>query len=156
MSLGTTTIANLTENINVRRQSIRHFSGMIKCISQETERITDAINSYITTSSSCEISSSLYMLSMCIRYIDCLDDEAHVARFLSAVTKIIKKIPRRNEDINYPILWMENTKYQVITTPKQNEQALRNFDLSEYRTIFADLVVHLYDEILKELENNAN
>ncbi|CAF2991132.1 unnamed protein product [Rotaria sp. Silwood2] len=141
MSLGTTTIANLTENINVRRQSIRYFSGMIKCISQETERITDAINSYITTSSSCEISSSLYMLSMCIRYIDCLDDEAHVARFLSAVTKIIKKIPR---------------KYQVITTPKQNEQALRNFDLSEYRTIFADLVVHLYDEILKELENNAN
>ena len=31
---------------------------------------------------------------MCIRYIDFVDDEAHVAGFLSAVTKKIKKLPR--------------------------------------------------------------
>jgi hypothetical protein len=29
---------------------------------------------------------------------------------------------------------------------------LRNFDLTDYRTIFADLVVHLYDEILKRIK----
>ncbi|CAF4766882.1 unnamed protein product, partial [Rotaria sp. Silwood1] len=72
----------------------------------------------------------------------------------------------RNEDIDYPILWTTNTvrflhilqqysgeeKYQATNTPKQNEQALRNFDLTDYRTIFADLVVHLYDEILKRIK----
>ncbi len=123
---------------------------------------------------------------MCIRYIDFVDDEAHVAGFLSAVTKKIKKVPRvridlsilvkimpmkleffqRNEDIDYPILWTANTvrflhtlqqysgeeKYQASNTPKQNEQALKNFDLTDYRTIFADLVVHLYDEILKRVK----
>ena len=31
---------------------------------------------------------------MCIRYIDFVDDEAHVAGFLSGVTKKIKKVPR--------------------------------------------------------------
>ena len=37
-----------------------------------------------------------YILFMCIRYIDFVDDEAHVAGFLSAVTKKIKKLPRVN------------------------------------------------------------
>ncbi len=35
-----------------------------------------------------------YIIFMCIRYIDFVDDEAHVAGFLSAVTKKIKKAPR--------------------------------------------------------------
>ncbi|CAF5037789.1 unnamed protein product [Rotaria sp. Silwood1] len=108
----TTAAANLTENVDLRRQSIKHLSGMIKCAPQDTERITDA----------------------------------------------------RNEDIDYPILSITNTvrylhrlqqysakeKYQATNTPKQNEQALRNFDLTDNKTIFADLVIHLYDEILKK------
>ena len=44
MSLITTTgPANVPGNVDLRRQSIRHFSGMIKCNPQETERITDAV-----------------------------------------------------------------------------------------------------------------
>jgi hypothetical protein len=39
----TTTGANLPGNVDLRRQSVRHFSGMIKCTPQETERITDAV-----------------------------------------------------------------------------------------------------------------
>jgi hypothetical protein len=44
MSITTTTTApNLAGNVDLRRQSTRHFSGMIKCNPQETERITDAV-----------------------------------------------------------------------------------------------------------------
>ena len=39
----TSTVANPTGNVDLRRQSIRHFSGMIKCNPPETERITDAV-----------------------------------------------------------------------------------------------------------------
>jgi len=42
-SVTTTVPPNLTGNVDLRRQSIRHFSGMIKCNPQETERITDAV-----------------------------------------------------------------------------------------------------------------
>ncbi|CAF3881809.1 unnamed protein product [Rotaria sp. Silwood1] len=144
----TTAAANLTENVDLRRQSIKHLSGMIKCAPQDTEQITDAvILDYIP-------GLPAYILLMSIRYIDFVDDEAHVAGFLSA----------RNEDIDYPILSITNTvrylhrlqqysakeKYQATNTPKQNEQALRNFDLTDNKTIFADLVIHLYDEILKK------
>ena len=41
-----------------------------------------------------------YILFMCIRYIDFVDDEAHVAGFLSAVTKKVKKVPRVRIDIS--------------------------------------------------------
>ncbi len=46
MALTTTTTAttvNPSGNVDLRRQSTRHFSGMIKCNPQETERITDAV-----------------------------------------------------------------------------------------------------------------
>lgn len=43
MSTTTTTTINPTGNVDLRRQSTRHFSGMIKCTPQETERITDAV-----------------------------------------------------------------------------------------------------------------
>ncbi|CAF3516697.1 unnamed protein product [Rotaria sp. Silwood1] len=164
----TTTAENVTGNVDLRRQSIRHLSGMIKCTPPETERITDSVILDLKPRLAAKYIPGIpaYILFMCIRYIDFVDDEAHVAGFLSAVTKKIKKVPRRNEDIDYPILWTTNTvrflhilqqysgeeKYQATNTPKQNEQALRNFDLTDYRTIFADLVVHLYDEILKRIK----
>ncbi|CAF1093948.1 unnamed protein product [Rotaria sordida] len=164
----TTTTANLPGNVDLRRQSIKHLSGMIKCTPQETERITDAVILELKPRLAAKYIPGIpaYIIFMCIRYIDFVDDEAHVAGFLSAVTKKIKKVPRRNEDIDYPILWTTNTvrflhtlqqysgeeKYQTTNTPKQNEQALRNFDLTDYRTIFADLVVHLYDETLKRIK----
>jgi hypothetical protein len=43
-------------------------------------------------------------------------------------------------------------EYQATNTPIQIEQALRNFDLTDYGTIFADLIVHLYDEILRGIK----
>jgi hypothetical protein len=48
---------------------------------------------------------------MCIRYIDFVDDEAHVAGFLSAVTKKIKKVPRvrMNE-----LFFIENHFFQIL------------------------------------------
>ncbi len=97
MSLATnTTAANLTGNVDLRRQSIRHFSGMIKCNPQETERITDAVIIELKPRLAAKYIPGLpaYILFMCIRYIDFVDDEAHVAGFLSAVTKKIKKLPR--------------------------------------------------------------
>ncbi|CAF0778200.1 unnamed protein product [Didymodactylos carnosus] len=153
---------------DLRRQSSKHLNGMMKCTPQHTERITDTVILELKPRLAAKFLPGLpaYILFMCIRYIDFLDDEGLVAAFLSSVTKKIKKIPRRNEDIEYVILWTANTvrflhtlqqysgdeKYVVQNTPKQNEQCLRNFDLTDYRTIFSDLVVHLYDEILNRMK----
>lgn len=34
--------------------------------------------------------------------------------------------------------------FQKINTQKQNEQSLKNFDLSEYRQVFSDIAVWIY------------
>lgn len=34
--------------------------------------------------------------------------------------------------------------FQKMNTPKQNEQCLKNFDLSEYRQVFSDIAVWIY------------
>lgn len=34
--------------------------------------------------------------------------------------------------------------FQKINTQKQNEQCLKNFDLSEYRQVFSDIAVWIY------------
>ncbi|CAF1657490.1 unnamed protein product, partial [Adineta ricciae] len=81
MSLTTTTgPANVPGNVDLRRQSIRHFSGMIKCNPQETERITDAVVLELKPRLAAKYIPGLpaYILFMCIRYIDFVDDEAHV------------------------------------------------------------------------------
>ncbi|CAF3255654.1 unnamed protein product, partial [Rotaria sp. Silwood2] len=48
--------------------------------------------------------------------------------------------------------YSDEEKYQTTNTSKQNKQALKVFDLADYRTIFADLVIHLYDELLKRIQ----
>ncbi|CAF3900725.1 unnamed protein product, partial [Rotaria sp. Silwood1] len=94
--LTTTTAENVTGNVDLRRQSIRHLSGMIKCTPPETERITDSVILDLKPRLAAKYIPGIpaYILFMCIRYIDFVDDEAHVAGFLSAVTKKIKKVPR--------------------------------------------------------------
>ncbi|CAF1537304.1 unnamed protein product, partial [Adineta ricciae] len=81
MLLTTTTgPTNVPGNVDLRRQSIRHFSGMIKCNPQETERITDAVVLELKPRLAAKYIPGLpaYILFMCIRYIDFVDDEAHV------------------------------------------------------------------------------
>ena len=37
-------------------------------------------------------------------------------------------------------------------TPRQNEHCLRNFDLAEYRQVFSDLAVWIYQTLIKLME----
>ena len=43
-------------------------------------------------------------------------------------------------------------QFQSENKFKQNEQCLRNFDLSEYRQVFSDLAVWNYQALLKLME----
>ena len=39
--------------------------------------------------------------------------------------------------------------FQVHNTPEQNEQCLKNFDLTEYRQVLSDLAIHIYQDLVK-------
>lgn len=42
--------------------------------------------------------------------------------------------------------------FQSDNTPRQNEHCLRNFDLSEYRQVFSDLAVWVYQTLIKQMQ----
>lgn len=42
--------------------------------------------------------------------------------------------------------------FQQKNTTKQNEQCLRNFDLSEYRQVISDIAVWIYQGLIKNFE----
>ena len=43
-------------------------------------------------------------------------------------------------------------QFQVDNQPRQNEMCLRNFDLSEYRQVFSDLAIWIYQTLIKLME----
>lgn len=48
-----------------------------------------------------------------------------------------------------------NKQFQNENTPKQNEQCLRNFDLSEYRQLMSDIAVWTYQGIVNKIICNS-
>ncbi|XP_041356072.1 unconventional myosin-Vb-like [Gigantopelta aegis] len=108
-----------------------------------------------------------YILFMCVRHTDYTNDDEKVRSLLTATINSIKKVVKKhNNDIERVTLWLANTcrllhtlkqysgekAFQAENTPKQNEQTLRNFDLSEYRQVFSDLAVWIYQSLIKSME----
>ncbi|XP_050398741.1 unconventional myosin-Va isoform X2 [Patella vulgata] len=108
-----------------------------------------------------------YVLFMIVRQTDFTNDDEKVRGLLTNTINGIKKVVKRhNDDLERITLWLANTcrllhtlkqysgekAFQTENTPKQNEQCLRNFDLSEYRQVFSDLAVWIYQGLLKRME----
>ena len=100
-----------------------------------------------------------YILFMCIRHTDHTNDDEKVRSLLTVTINTIKKvIKKRHEDLDTTVLWLSNTlrllhnlkqysgdkTFQAENTSKQNDQCLRNFDLSEYRQVLSDIAVWIY------------
>ncbi|GFY64185.1 unconventional myosin-Vb [Trichonephila inaurata madagascariensis] len=111
-----------------------------------------------------------YILFMCIRHTDYINDDEKVRCLLNNTVQGIKRvIKKRHEELDYTILWLANTcrllhnlkqysgdkAFQTENTPKQNEQCLRNFDLSEYRQVLSDVAVWIYQGVIKLMEERV-
>jgi len=99
-----------------------------------------------------------YILFMCIRYTDYMNDDEKVRSLLTNGIGMIKKIIYKKSELNVSVLWLSNilrllhtlkqysgdAVFQKENTQKQNEQCLKNFDLAEYRQVLSDLAVWVY------------
>ncbi|GIY87606.1 unconventional myosin-Va [Caerostris darwini] len=111
-----------------------------------------------------------YILFMCVRHTDYINDDKKVCCLLNNAVQAIKRvIKKRHEELDYTILWLANIcrllhnlkqysgdkAFQTENTPKQNEQCLRNFDLSEYRQVLSDVAVWIYQGVIKLMEERV-
>ncbi|XP_076377233.1 dilute class unconventional myosin isoform X3 [Megalopta genalis] len=107
-----------------------------------------------------------YILFMCIRHTDCVNDDQKVRLLLTAYLNAVKRVVKKRTDLDSSVLWLSNTlrllhslkqysgdkPFQIENTPRQNEQCLRNFDLNEYRVVMSNVALWIFNCIITNLK----
>ncbi|XP_034091429.1 unconventional myosin-Va isoform X5 [Gymnodraco acuticeps] len=109
-----------------------------------------------------------YILFMCLRHADYVNDDQKVRTLLTSTINSIKKIlKKRGDDFETVSFWLSNTcrflhclkqysgdeAFMKHNTTRQNEHCLSNFDLAEYRQVISDLAIQIYQQLIKCMEN---
>ncbi|XP_067411956.1 unconventional myosin-Va isoform X4 [Emydura macquarii macquarii] len=109
-----------------------------------------------------------YILFMCVRHADYLNDDQKVRSLLTSTINGIKKVlKKRGDDFETVSFWLSNTcrflhclkqysgeeGFMKHNTSRQNEHCLTNFDLAEYRQVLSDLAIQIYQQLVRVLEN---
>ncbi|XP_041794288.1 unconventional myosin-Vc isoform X1 [Chelmon rostratus] len=110
-----------------------------------------------------------YILFMCIRHADFLNDETKLKSIMNAIIGAVKKvITSHHKDFELLSFWLSNA-YQLLnclkqysgeeefmkqSTPRQKKNCLQNFDLSEHRQILSDLAIHIYHQLITVMEKS--
>ncbi|XP_078283533.1 unconventional myosin-Va [Rhinoraja longicauda] len=109
-----------------------------------------------------------YILFMCVRHADYINDDQRVRSLLTSTINGIKKIlKKRSDDFEIVSFWLSNTcrflhclkqysgeeAFMKHNTTRQNDHCLRNFDLAEYRQVISDLAIQIYQQLTKVMEN---
>uniref|UniRef100_H3D867 Myosin VAb n=1 Tax=Tetraodon nigroviridis TaxID=99883 RepID=H3D867_TETNG len=105
-----------------------------------------------------------YIIFMCVRYADCVNDEQRVSSLLnSAISSIKGVVKKRGKEFRVLSFWLANTcrlrhclrqysgdeAVSQHNTAKQNQQCLTNFELSEYQEVLGDLIEQIYHQLIK-------
>ncbi|XP_078540969.1 unconventional myosin-Va isoform X2 [Lissotriton helveticus] len=108
-----------------------------------------------------------YILFMCVRHADYLNDDQKVRSLLTSSINSIKKVlKKRGDDFETVSFWLSNTcrflhclkqysgeeGFMKHNTPRQNDHCLTNFDLAEYRQVLSDLAIQNYQQLVRALE----
>ncbi|XP_068168579.1 unconventional myosin-Vc [Antennarius striatus] len=110
-----------------------------------------------------------YILFMCIRHVDYVNDEAKLKSLMDATISAIKQVVLSYvKDFELLSFWLSNTfqllncmkqysgeeEFMKQNTPLQNKNCLQNFDLSEHRQILSDLAIHIYHQFITVTEKS--
>ncbi|KAG7265480.1 hypothetical protein CRUP_006781 [Coryphaenoides rupestris] len=158
----------LSRQVTVQRKE-KDFEGMLEyCKEDEAlllkSLITDIRPSAVSATVPC---LPAYILFMCVRHADYVNDDEKVESLLTSTINTIKKVLKKNvNDFEMVSFWLANTSrllhclkqysgdeaFMTQNSSKQNEHCLKNFDLAEYRQVLSDLSIQIYQQLIKVAE----
>ncbi|XP_077202885.1 unconventional myosin-Vb isoform X2 [Paroedura picta] len=158
----------LTRQVAVQRKE-KEFQGMLEYYKEDEPLL---IRNLIAELKPQAVSATVpclpaYILYMCIRHADYINDDHKVHSLLTSTINGIKKVLKKhNDDFEMTSFWLSNacrllhclkqysgdTGFMTQNTPKQNEHCLTNFDLTEYRQVLSDLSIQIYQQLIKIAE----
>ncbi|CAG9794436.1 unnamed protein product [Diatraea saccharalis] len=153
----------------VTRKKEREYLGMFEYRRQDEPTIIKKLITDLKPKVAVTLLPGLpaYILFMMLRHTDHVDDEPKMHQLMKAVRIAVKKtVKKRSDSVEYNALWLANMlrllnnlrqysgdeMYQVSNTPRQNQQCLRIFDLSQYRQVVSDCAVWIYQGLVHLLE----
>ncbi|XP_065142955.1 unconventional myosin-Vb isoform X1 [Paramisgurnus dabryanus] len=158
----------LTRQVTVQRKE-KDFEGMLEYYKEDEALL---VKSLITDMKPQSVSATVpclpaYILFMCIRHADYINDDQKVHSLLTSTINAIKKVLKKNnDDFEMTSFWLANSSrllhclkqysgdeaFMTQNTPKQNEHCLKNFDLAEYRQVLSDLSIQIYQQLIRVAE----
>ncbi|XP_024154418.1 unconventional myosin-Vb [Oryzias melastigma] len=158
----------LSRQVTVQRKE-KDFEGMLEYSKEDEARLIKALITDVRPSSVSATVPCLpaYILFMCIRHADHVNDDQKVESLLTSTINAIKKVLKKNsEDFEMISFWLANTSrllhclkqysgdeaFMTQNSDKQNEHCLKNFDLAEYRQVLSDLSIQIYQQLIKVAE----
>ncbi|XP_042304746.1 unconventional myosin-Vb isoform X2 [Sceloporus undulatus] len=158
----------LNRQVTVQRKE-KDFQGMLEyCKDDEPLLIRNLITDLKPQTVSATVPClPAYILYMCIRHADYINDDHKVHSLLTSTINGIKKVLKKhNDDFEMTSFWLANTcrllhclkqysgdtGFMTQNTAKQNEHCLKNFDLTEYRQVLSDLSIQIYQQLIKIAE----
>ncbi|XP_037607713.1 unconventional myosin-Vb isoform X3 [Sebastes umbrosus] len=158
----------LLRQVTVQRKE-KDFEGMLEYYKEDEvlllkTLITDIRPNTVSSTVPC---LPAYILFMCIRHADYVNDDQKVESLLTSTINAIKKVLKKNnEDFEMTSFWLANTSrllhclkqysgdevFMTQNSGKQNEHCLKNFDLAEYRQVLSDLSIQIYQQLIKVAE----
>ncbi|KAF6027871.1 Myo5 [Bugula neritina] len=157
----------------IKYQPTKNYMGMLEYKKEEEAALVKHLVTDLKPRVAITLIPTLpaYILFMCLRHTDHLNEDSRCKTLLTNVINGIKKVSKAHQDdIETLILWLSNTcrflhllkqysgekSFQVENTELQNNHCLRNFDLSEYRAILNDLAVWLYQGVVKTAKEHIH
>lgn len=137
----------------------QNYLGMFEFSQQNTALITKILITSLEPADAIKFPPHYpaYIMFMCIRYTDYINDENQVKNLLNEIIGCLRRRARSTNSVEVLSLWLANV-CALLTCLKQFsgdeyfgvlDESLKSFDLFEYRQIFNDAIIHLSHNFLR-------
>jgi myosin V len=156
--------------VEVAKKKNHKLQGILKHQAEDEGKIIQRLVTDLTTRTAITLLPSLpaYILFMCIRYTDLLNADLRVKSLLTNFLLSVKKTFKSSDNLDAKILWIVNSirlqelmmqyggheQYMRLNTDKQNEQQLKNFDLSEYEIVIKETINFMYEVLIQRMQES--
>lgn len=152
------------------KKKAQSYQGILKHQHADEAKILQRLVADLTPRTAITLLPSLpaYILFMCIRYTDLLNADNQVKTLLTNFILSVKKLYKVPNKVEVRILWIVNSvalhnllkqyggndEYMRFNTEQQNQQQLKNFDLSEYRQVIHEAIITMYETMVKQIQES--
>lgn len=157
--------------VDVMKNKAPKYQGILKYQPADETKIIQRLVTDLTPRTAITLmpGTPAYILFMCIRYTDLLNADHQVKTLLTNFILNVKKLYKFPNKLETRILWIVNTialhnllkqyggndECMQFNTEIQNQQQLKNFDLSEYRQVIHEAITYMYEQLLRQLQDSV-